>query len=596
VDAVAEGLTRAGYDVHGAEDDRPFACTVIVAESYHDERLAAPNAEALRSGVPWLLCRATRRGAWVGPWIVPFRSACAACLGYAVRLAAAESIAVRAVGVSVRAPVDGSCAASRLTLARAVADQLTRALALGTRAPTVDTIIEHDAESGATAVHPVRRRPQCPWCGDGTLYTRQAGAPLHARATAPESPAAWLARTSPLVDRVCGLVAAIERVEAPPPVHVYTAGANVVRPGAGLRELYAQSLWHNVGKGRTADAARAGALGEAIERASLLRQGDEPRERATLHALGDRAIHPNACMLFSEAQYAERDAWNACDVPTAYVPLSLDPDRQLDWSPVWSLTHGTQRWLPTSYLYFGDDEVGDGHLSVVACANGVAAGSSLDDALRRALLELVERDAVAIWWENRLQRPELPLEIGFAREARDAWAGRGRSLWALDLTTDLGVPVAAAVGSRDGGELLFGFGAGASAKDAVERAICELGQVETALGTGDGAPLGRWLRQATLAEHPYLAPHGASVPNGPAPNETDDGWCRRQLERRGYEVLALDLTRPDLGAPVVRAIVPGLRHFWPRHAPGRLYDVPVALGWRSAPLGEAALNPQSFVL
>jgi hypothetical protein len=38
----------------------------------------------------------------------------------------------------------------------------------------------------------------------------------------------------------------------------------------------------------------------------------------------------------------------------------------------------------------------------------------------------------------------------------------------------------------------------------------------------------------------------------------------------------LDQTRPDIGLPVVKTIVPGMRHFWPRYAPGRLYD-PAAL-------------------
>jgi oxazoline/thiazoline synthase len=38
-------------------------------------------------------------------------------------------------------------------------------------------------------------------------------------------------------------------------------------------------------------------------------------------------------------------------------------------------------------------------------------------------------------------------------------------------------------------------------------------------------------------------------------------------------------------------VVPGLRHFWPRFGPGRLYDVPVRLGWREHPLDESQLNP-----
>jgi len=43
-------------------------------------------------------------------------------------------------------------------------------------------------------------------------------------------------------------------------------------------------------------------------------------------------------------------------------------------------------------------------------------------------------------------------------------------------------------------------------------------------------------------------------------------------------------------------IVPGLRHFWPRFAPGRLYDTPVKLGWLSKPLPEDDLNPITMFL
>ena len=47
-------------------------------------------------------------------------------------------------------------------------------------------------------------------------------------------------------------------------------------------------------------------------------------------------------------------------------------------------------------------------------------------------------------------------------------------------------------------------------------------------------------------------------------------------KRAGLDFLVLDQTRPDIGVPVVRVIVPGLRHFYRRFAPtGRLYDVPV---------------------
>jgi hypothetical protein len=62
--------------------------------------------------------------------------------------------------------------------------------------------------------------------------------------------------------------------------------------------------------------------------------------------------------------------------------------------------------------------------------------------------------------------------------------------------------------------------------------------------------------------------------------------CVKLAKRCGLDFLVLDQTRPDVEVPVVRVIVPGLRHFYRRFAPGRLYDVPVKLGLRKRPCGK----------
>jgi ribosomal protein S12 methylthiotransferase accessory factor len=59
-------------------------------------------------------------------------------------------------------------------------------------------------------------------------------------------------------------------------------------------------------------------------------------------------------------------------------------------------------------------------------------------------------------------------------------------------------------------------------------------------------------------------------------------------------VYAHDLTRPDIGFAVAKVFAPGLRHFWRRTAPGRLYDTPVSLGWLDNPIDESGLNPVSM--
>ena len=81
-------------------------------------------------------------------------------------------------------------------------------------------------------------------------------------------------------------------------------------------------------------------------------------------------------------------------------------------------------------------------------------------------------------------------------------------------------------------------------------------------------------------------------------NETSTAirFCREALEKQGMEVLVLDQTRPDIGLNVIKVVVPGLRHFWARFGPGRLYEVPVKMGWLSEARQETELNPFSIFI
>jgi ribosomal protein S12 methylthiotransferase accessory factor len=107
-----------------------------------------------------------------------------------------------------------------------------------------------------------------------------------------------------------------------------------------------------------------------------------------------------------------------------------------------------------------------------------------------------------------------------------------------------------------------------------------------------------WLETAMTASHPYLLPAegrpraAGSYPQTWADDVADDvRTCQKLVEHAGMEMLVLDQTRPEVELPVAKVIVPGLRHFWARLAPGRLYDIPVRLGWLSRPNAEQDLNP-----
>ena len=99
-----------------------------------------------------------------------------------------------------------------------------------------------------------------------------------------------------------------------------------------------------------------------------------------------------------------------------------------------------------------------------------------------------------------------------------------------------------------------------------------------------------------LQDHAYLMPAGTpAVPRASTFGGLDTREqvlaCVEAVRRAGLDFLVLDQTRPDIGVPVARVTVPGMRHFYRRFAPGRLYDVPVKLGWRDRPTPESELNP-----
>ncbi|MGW0579819.1 YcaO-like family protein, partial [Streptomyces sp. NPDC002920] len=402
----------------------------------------------------------------------------------------------------------------------------------------------------------------------------------------------------------------------------YLSGRNPALGGSDLNRLRAGLRQLSGGKGATALDAEVSAMCEALERYSGTLQGDEPRTRDSLRGLGDAAVSPDACQLFAARQFRDRDRWNALHDSFQYVPEPFDDRAAVDWTPVWSLTERRQRLLPTGMLYFpgaldGSASPVAGRRSLCADSNGSAAGSSTEDAILHGFLELVERDAVALWWYNRTSQPGVRLTGpgGFGDRWSEELVGVYRELhrevWVLDLTSDLGVPVFAALSRRTdkpAEDIMFGFGAHFDPAVALRRALTEMNQLLPVVagarpdGTGYGstaaAPLGWWWG-ATVRNQPYLLPDPVRPPRGPA----DFGHRYRTdlredvdavvdlLRERGMDLLVLDQTRPDIGIPVMKVVVPGLRHFWARFAPGRLFDVPVRLGRLSAPTPYDALNP-----
>jgi ribosomal protein S12 methylthiotransferase accessory factor len=101
-----------------------------------------------------------------------------------------------------------------------------------------------------------------------------------------------------------------------------------------------------------------------------------------------------------------------------------------------------------------------------------------------------------------------------------------------------------------------------------------------------------------LQDHPYLIPSKSPAVRpdlgakfGRLDTREQVISCVELAKHAGLDFLVLNQTRPDIEVPVVRVVVPGLRHFYRRFAPGRLYHVPVKLGLRDRPMLEDEVNP-----
>ena len=310
------------------------------------------------------------------------------------------------------------------------------------------------------------------------------------------------------------------------------------------------------GNGETLAAALVSCLGEAAE---FLSQFERPGDIEAGIAGSDRT------------KFAA-DGWIAEAMSRA--------DRTIDWINASDASTGDIALLPAD-LCLRRPPTRRAIEPVVALSSGAAAGPSFETAALRAVLELCERDAAAMWWLGgcrpkrfALEHPTIKAGAELIERLRQGEAARRTLL--LDITTDNGIPVVAAVSVDDDGRgMACGLSSRLTASDAARAAVLEMCQMEMAApiaeakrAEGGDALLNdadrRHLRRAEFATadcellHPRdMSRHATSGP----PAALGLKGMIGHLRDRGIRLFLVDHTRQDVGVAVARAVSPDLQPF-----------------------------------
>lgn len=352
-------------------------------------------------------------------------------------------------------------------------------------------------------------------------------------------------------------------------------------------ELFQMSL----GKGMTSEQSQISAIAEATERYNSLYDGTEPIVFGRKDQLPYRAIAPGQLKVYSEQQgqtFVEHP-----DCPLAIHRFS--EDTALHWTPAKTLSSGEIVYVPFSACFANTPFDDENYIRFNS--NGCASGNTFDEAILQGLLEVIERDAVAIWWYNKIQRPFFDLS-----DWKDLdWTIIQQSIgleweyWTLDLTHDLGVPVVAAIAQhRLTGKFRFGFGAHLDVSIAIKRALTELHQLVITHPDHEQA----FFDPDQLGDISFLFPiegEIGSIKQYPVSTfEYIDEcvmYCLAVLRKCDLEAFVVNTTRKSSPFHTVKVMAPGLCFIWAELGNKRLYQVPVKLGWLEQPIEESKMNP-----
>ncbi|WP_428525247.1 YcaO-like family protein [Roseibium sp.] len=392
------------------------------------------------------------------------------------------------------------------------------------------------------------------------------------------------------------------------PIHFWTAVFTPQHSGAQRAESAIVSFAAG-GQADTKEGAAIGCIGEVAERLTLysLGQGD-PRVSSLTQGEGDADLA--GILGFSKAQ-------NSDLLRVRMGAHAASQGAVIDWGGlsnrrirVSNLSNGTAAQLPAFAALFGETVLETGLKVGVSSTVGCAVWSDLEGARERALLELIERDAVAQAWYNRLGITLLPSAVLREKISDDLMkylSERRRKTTICRVETDLPVHVAVAISHRgDGHAAAFGACAEWDLGSAMFGAITEMLQGEISLSAmetaypdrpheqGSKIPSQlRYARERSIQDDWPVGEASVAASFSEAEVFTYDGLLEA-LRQKGITVWEFDATRPDLGVPCIKLFSPELCTWQPRFGKDRLFKGVVERGLRTEPEREEVFAERPF--
>ncbi|TMP41050.1 hypothetical protein CWB96_07840 [Pseudoalteromonas citrea] len=354
----------------------------------------------------------------------------------------------------------------------------------------------------------------------------------------------------------------------------------------------------SLGKGKSIEQAKVSAIAECYERYAAQFQCNDDYIIDSFKNIEHKSIHPNIIHGLSERQkssYSNNFIYPGKSSDDSYP--DFNHSHKHHWSSAISLISKEKKYLPTSFL-FANSPYGIKYCSWNS--NGCAAGNTKDEAILQGLLELIERDAIAIWWYNKLQFQEInvhTLDQNIVSKIQTSLSTEW-DIWFLNITHDFDIPVIACISRHlTTKKFRFGFGCHLKLEVAMERALTELCQL-ISIGSNHNAPF----NFDEIDEHLFLYPKKdknttCNISNLEFSNisETLD-FCLKKASSLGIDILVKDYNRSEIPLETVKVIAPGMCHIWPQMALDRLYSVPFKLNWVEYKSNELTLNKQKLYI